>query len=163
MSEHEEDTCGDHYRIEIQVDSCSGLHFAVGFNFHGTMQENIAGLRTLILASAKTTEQRAIAESTFNQLQAAFDNKPTKGNRKPGPKVVPIRPAPPEYGPFAKGCTYIDGPHLVPGWSCCACAAKHPEGMATYNGIIRDVCKMCGHKCCMPSKALKAARRGKKS
>jgi hypothetical protein len=195
----EGDSCGEHYRVDVQVERCDGLSFAMGFNFHGTMEENLAGMGSLLLATAKTPEQRAFAESMMGHLRAAFKMKPVKSVKsksKPGPKVVPIRPAPsvgakpervservpnrvlervrevlerdpergPERGPFAKTvpitvCEYIEGPGLSPGWKCHECAEKHPEGMATYNGIVRDSCKLCGHKCCMSSKELKAARK----
>ena len=165
MKSEEEDSCGNHYRVEVQVSCCDGISLAVGFNYHGTMQENVAVVRTLLLASAKTQGERDFFESLVSQLDVFVKptKKPTRKNG-PGPKVVPIRPR--ERGPFAKAtpmppgaCSYIDGPHVAPGWGCCACAKNHPEGVGTYNGIHRDVCKACGHPCCMPLKALKAARR----
>lgn len=39
-------------------------------------------------------------------------------------------------------CTVLVGlPDVLPGWGCHACL--------TYNGLQRDMCRMCGHVCCV--------------
>lgn len=161
-SEDHKDSCSDHYRIQIEVDRCDGFHGAVGVNVHSSVAYMVSRFSSLLLAAAKTDEERAMAMALNEMLKSAFV-KSSNGRKTETQKVVPIRPVPPERGPFARsktcGCGYINGPHLMPGWGCCACAKKHPEGMGTYNGILVDTCKLCGHKCCMPTKMLKAARR----
>jgi hypothetical protein len=101
MKIEEEDTCGNHYHVDFEVICCNGIRFACGFNFYGTMQENVDKLRVLFAATAKTQEQRAVVESVFDKLQGAFPQASLKTKKtkksKPGPKVVPIMP-----GPFAK-------------------------------------------------------------
>ncbi len=38
-------------------------------------------------------------------------------------------------------CQFIpESKNVFPGWGCCQCRA--------YNGLQRDRCKFCGHKCC---------------
>lgn len=43
-------------------------------------------------------------------------------------------------------CKKVEGPHLDPGWGCCACEKKNGTGV--YNGEARSVCKVCGHERC---------------
>lgn len=44
------------------------------------------------------------------------------------------------YQGAARGCEYVDGEYLMPGWICCACR--------TYNGLQRQECKFCPHTRC---------------
>jgi hypothetical protein len=162
--EGHKDSCTDHYRIHIEVDRCDGFHGAVGVNITSSTANTIEGFTRLWLASARTDEERTMATALSDMLKAAFV-KPARKTEGPIRKVVPFRRL--ERGPFASTptitrCTYIEGPHLEPGWGCCACAKKHPDGSAVYNGILRDECKLCGHKCCMPAKALKVHRQDAK-
>lgn len=39
-------------------------------------------------------------------------------------------------------CELIKGnEYILPGWGCCKCR--------TYNGLQRDECRGCGHRCCI--------------
>jgi hypothetical protein len=153
-AEEHKDSCTDHYRIHIEVDRCDGFHGAVGINVTSSTANMIEGFTRLWLASARTDEERTMATALSDMLKAAFV-KPARKTEGPIRKVVPFRRL--ERGPFASTptitrCTYIEGPHLEPGWGCCACAKKHPDGSAVYNGILRDECKVCGHECCLPGR-----------
>ena len=169
-----EDACGEHYHVQIEVDRCDGFHGAVGVNIRASTVSMLEGFSTLLMATAKTDEERAMAASMTEMLKMAFasskKDKPGSSGKvtrdRHGQKVVPIRPAA-ERGPFAvphvagtiKRCQIIEGPHIDPGWVCCACAKKHPQGMGTYNGLQRDVCKVCQHTHCMSAKTLRDARK----
>lgn len=39
-----------------------------------------------------------------------------------------------------KPCQLVNAPNVLPGWACCICHS--------YNGLQRDGCKYCGHRCC---------------
>ena len=42
----------------------------------------------------------------------------------------------------AAKCKFVpDSKYVMPGWGCCRCHI--------YNGLQRDECKNCGHKCCI--------------
>lgn len=42
-------------------------------------------------------------------------------------------------------CKPFSHPNIMPGWSCCKCAAS---GSGVFNGNNRDACKVCSHERC---------------
>ena len=96
--------CGHHYRVQIQVDSCSGLHVAFGYNMNLDMTSDAfiegaeAGMRTAMPPGPAT-------DATIAQLKAMLSSRrpPSKTKKTKGQKVVPIRPIDRgQRGPFAK-------------------------------------------------------------